>query len=102
MKNTKNINISGYIEGYYGKLLTWENRKKIIKSIKNNNMNTYLYAPKEDIKNRLRWRETYSKNWRNKFQDFTQYAKKNKTQVIAGIAPGLDFEYNSILLKSIK
>ena len=102
MKNTKNINISGYIEGYYGKLLTWENRKKIIKSMKNNNMNTYLYAPKEDIKNRLRWRETYSKNWRNKFQDFTQYAKKNKTQVIAGIAPGLDFEYNSILLKSKK
>ena len=27
-------NISGYIEGYYGKLLTWENRFKIVEELK--------------------------------------------------------------------
>ena len=32
MKNNKN-NITGYIEGYYGRLLSWENRKLIIKSL---------------------------------------------------------------------
>ena len=33
----------GYIEGYYGKLLSWENRKLIVNSLKKNNMNTYFY-----------------------------------------------------------
>ena len=102
MKINKNINITGYIEGYYGKILTWENRRKIITSLKSNNMNTYLYAPKEDPKNRLKWRDIYLKSWRTEFQNFTEYSRKNNVQVIAGIAPGLDFDYNSILLKLIK
>ena len=27
--------INGYIEGYYGKLLNWDNRKRILKELKN-------------------------------------------------------------------
>ena len=32
-KNKDEINTTGYIEGYYGKLLSWENRKLIVKSL---------------------------------------------------------------------
>ena len=32
-KRTYKKNITGYIEGYYGKLLSWENREFIIKSL---------------------------------------------------------------------
>ena len=39
-KNKDENNTIGYIEGYYGKLLTWENRKLIVKSIKQKKMNT--------------------------------------------------------------
>ena len=95
MKNNEN-NIIGYIEGYYGRLLSWENRELIIKSLYKNKMNTYFYAPKEDICHRLYWRKKYSKKWRLSFQNFTQLSKKHNINVIAGVAPGLDFNFKEI------
>ena len=94
MKKIKDENNTiGYIEGYYGKLLNWEKRKLIVNSLKKNNMNTYFYAPKEDLKHRLNWRKKYDLNWRKCFRNFTQFSKKNNVKVIAGIAPGLDFDF---------
>ena len=95
MKNNEN-NIIGYIEGYYGRLLSWKNRKLIIKSLKKNKMNTYFYAPKEDIYHRLYWRKKYSKKWRLGFKNFTQLSKKYNINVIAGVAPGLDFNFKEL------
>jgi len=95
MKNNES-NITGYIEGYYGRLLTWESRKLIIKSLSKNKMNTYFYAPKEDIYHRLLWRKKYSKKWRINFSKFIEFSKKNKIKVIAGIAPGLDFNFKEL------
>ena len=100
MKNKSNTNFNGYIEGYYGKLLNWENRKKIVKSLAKNNMAAYFYAPKEDIKHRIKWRESYSKKWRQEFRSFVQFSNLNNVKVIAGIAPGLDFDFTNFFLKS--
>ena len=99
-KNKDENNIIGYIEGYYGKLLTWENRKLIVNSLQKNNMNTYLYAPKEDVNHRLNWRKKYDLNWRKSFRDFTQFSKRNNINVIAGIAPGLDFDFKEFNSKT--
>tara|TARA_B100000242_G_scaffold182804_1_gene131281 strand:- start:1338 stop:2486 length:1149 start_codon:yes stop_codon:yes gene_type:complete len=95
MKNNES-NIVGYIEGYYGRLLSWKNRKLIIKSLHKNKMNTYFYAPKEDICHRLCWRKKYSKKWRLDFRDFIQFSKKNNINIVAGIAPGLDFNFKEL------
>ncbi len=95
-KKTHKNNIKGYIEGYYGKLLSWEDRKLIIKSLNRNNMNTYFYAPKEDINHRLYWKKQYSEKWRSNFRKFTKLCKNNKINVIAGIAPGLDFNFKEL------
>jgi len=95
MKNNEN-NIIGYIEGYYARLLSWKNRELIIKSLYKNKMNTYFYAPKEDTCHRLCWRKKYSKNWRLNFQNFTLLSKKNNINVIAGVAPGLDFNFKEL------
>ena len=95
MKNNEN-NIIGYIEGYYGRLLSWNNRKLIIKSLHRNKMNTYFYAPKEDVCHRIYWRKKYSKKWRISFQNFTQLSEKNNINVIAGVAPGLDFNFKEL------
>ena len=95
MKNNEN-NITGYIEGYYGKLLSWESRKLIIKSLRKNNMNTYFYAPKEDIYHRLCWRKKYTKKWRLNFKNFIKFSKLNGIKVIVGIAPGLDFNFKEL------
>ena len=97
MKNKiDKIEIKGYIEGFYGRLLDWESRKRIITSLKKNNMNTYFYAPKEDKNHRLNWRNKYNSKWRKNFRDFTIFGKKNNINIIAGIAPGLDFNFKSL------
>ena len=96
MKNNEK-NIIGYIEGYYGRLLSWRSRELIIKSLNKNKMNTYFYAPKEDNYHRTCWRRKYSKNWRLSFQNFIQLSKKNNINIIAGIAPGLDFNFKELL-----
>lgn len=95
MKNNES-NIIGYIEGYYGRLFSWENRKLIIKSLHKNKMNTYFYAPKEDICHRLCWRKKYSKKWRLDFREFIQFSKINNIKIVAGIAPGLDFNFKDL------
>mgnify|MGYP001184277063 CR=1 FL=1 len=99
-KRTAKKSIRGYIEGYYGRLLSWEHRELIIKSLYKNNMKTYLYAPKEDIYHRLCWKKNYSKSWRLNFRKFTDISKKYKIDVIAGLAPGLDFNFKQLIEKT--
>jgi DNA-directed RNA polymerase subunit N (RpoN/RPB10) len=44
----------------------------------------------------LCWRKKYSKKWQLSFQKFTQLSKKNNINVIAGVAPGLDFNFKEL------
>ena len=92
-KKTKHY--SGYIEGFYGRLLSWDERIRILKALHENNFNTYFYAPKEDPFHRFMWREKFPLSWIKGFKKFAQKAKEYKIQLIAGISPGLDFHYQS-------
>ncbi len=87
------MKVKGYIEGYYGKILNWNERISILKTLKDLNLNTYFYAPKEDIYQRLQWRKPYPKDWLVKFKNFCHIAHENKISVIYGISPGLDFNF---------
>ena len=95
-KKTDKKNVIGYIEGYYGKLLSWKSRELIIRSLRKNNMNTYFYAPKEDINHRLCWKKKYNREWRSNFRKFTNICKKYNINIVAGIAPGLDFNFKQL------
>ncbi len=97
-----NQEIFGYIEGYYGNILDWRSRKRIIIKMKMLGMNFYFYAPKEDVRHRLQWRKKYTKNWQSNFKNFCSFAKANNIQVIVGISPGIDFNYNTILKENYK
>ncbi len=87
----------GYIEGYYGKLLNWDERKKIVKKLKMLDMKYYFYAPKEDMFHRKCWRKKYPKKWTEQFKGFTHFSNLNNVKIIAGVSPGLDFNYSSLL-----
>ena len=99
MKYLRTNTYLGYIEGYYGNLLNWRDRNSIILSLKENNMNAYFYAPKEDLNHRFDWRRKYSKIWLNKFSHFCANAKKNKIKIIVGVSPGADFNFLEIYQK---
>ncbi len=95
MKNLNYKKVKGYIEGYYGKLLSWKERNEILDVLAKNNMNFYFYCPKEDISHRLKWKLKYKKKWLNDFEKFVKYAKRKNIEVISGISPGLDFNFKS-------
>lgn len=76
MKKSVNNSFTGYIEGYYGNLLTWSQRRKIIKKLYDTKMSYYLYAPKSDLFHRQKWREDYSNNWLKNFKNLLVTQRK--------------------------
>ncbi|MDD5675281.1 MAG: beta-N-acetylglucosaminidase domain-containing protein [Chitinivibrionales bacterium] len=85
----------GYIEGYYGRMLTWEERLRLLNHLKKLSLNAYLYAPKQDPYHRQEWRAPYPREWISRFRQFTLAARKKNIRVIPAIAPGLSFDYCS-------
>ena len=86
----------GYIEGYYGRLLSWEERGRILEGLERLSMNAYLYAPKEDPSHRFDWRRDWDGDWWKGFRRFTKDAGKRGVATIAALAPGIDFDYSSL------
>ena len=83
----------GYIEGYYGRLLSFEERHQLLSTLHDLSMDSYLYAPKEDVFHRFDWRRPYPKDWCANFASFCAVARSKHIRILAGIAPGLDFAF---------
>lgn len=88
--------IQGYAEGYYGRLLSWDERLAVLNMLSAVGQNTYFYAPKEDVRHRWQWRTPYDGDWRAGFALFCQQAKSQSIAVVAGVAPGLDFDFTDL------
>lgn len=86
--------VRGYLEGYYGKLLSWSERAELLGFLASTGLSTYCYAPKEDPQHRLYWRDNHSPQWHESFTQFCTLANESAISVVAGIAPGLDFSFN--------
>ena len=86
------LNLRGYIEGYYGKLLDWDDRARIIEQIATLGMNAYFYAPKEDRCHRFDWRRPWDTDWIAAFSRFCEKAHRHNVCLLGGIAPGLDYD----------
>ena len=86
---------SGYIEGYYGRLLTFEERLGIVRKLRDIGATHYLYAPKEDLFNRKEWRHPYPAAWMTEFRKFVAASKRLGISVIPGLAPGLSYRYEN-------
>jgi len=83
----------GYIEGFYGRLIGFDDRLRLLEQLGKTGCNSYLYAPKEDICHRLDWRKTYDDSWIDSFSAFCAYS--GDIDILAGIAPGLDYDLQS-------
>ena len=87
--------ICGVVEGFYGRPWSKAQRRKLFGWMKAWGMNTYLYAPKDDLKHRLFWRELYSAREAAELKDLIRECRSKGLRFIYAIAPGLDLSYAS-------
>jgi len=58
-------------------------------------MNTYIYAPKDDMKHRALWRQLYTKDEEGKLKVLIDAAKACDIKFVYAISPGLDISFSS-------
>jgi hypothetical protein len=97
----KPASVWGYIEGYYGRLFGWPERRAMLDHLAAGKAGTgataaYLYAPKEDPLHRRDWRIPYPAAWRTRFGELARAGRRQGVEVIPGMAPGLSFDYRAV------
>ena len=95
------MKLNGYIEGYFGKLLSWNEREEILQQIVDQKLNTYFYCPKEDPYHRLNWKEPYPESIKKGLGQFSKSCRANEVKFLFGISPGIDFKnsYDELFMK---
>ena len=87
--------ICGVVEGFYGRPWSDAQRRQLFAWMKSWGMNTYLYAPKDDLKHRLFWREPYSESEAAELKELIRECRSKGLLFIYAIGPGLDLSYVS-------
>lgn len=85
----------GYIEGFYGKTWSNESRVSVMRLMAKYGMNTYFYAPKDDIYHREKWRETYPEDEYENLKELFNEACDNYLHFNWCVGPGLSYKYTS-------
>ena len=85
----------GYIEGYYGRLFSKEEREMVVNHMGNLKMDFYIYGPKEDPYHRLNWQLNYPKKQCDDLRAFLKSASKNKIKPVFALSPGLSMDIDS-------
>ena len=87
--------VRGYIEGFYGKPWSNENRRMMLELMSFYGMNTYYYAPKDDPYHRDKWSEPYPEEELSALSDLAALCKEKFVDFHYCIAPGLSMKYSS-------
>ena len=77
----------GIVEGYYGGLYSFTDRRSLISSLSESQLNSYFYAPKEDPFLRSNFHLHQSESWRSEFKDFVQLASEKSIEIAVGLTP---------------
>uniref|UniRef100_A0A8B9KB28 GH84 domain-containing protein n=1 Tax=Astyanax mexicanus TaxID=7994 RepID=A0A8B9KB28_ASTMX len=72
-----------------------EQRKELFRRQQKWGLNTYLYAPKDDYKHRMFWREMYSVEEAEQLMTLISAAKEHGIEFIYAISPGLDITFSN-------
>ncbi|XP_068177052.1 protein O-GlcNAcase [Antennarius striatus] len=87
--------ISGVVEGFYGRPWTMEQRTELFKRQQKWGLNTYLYAPKDDYKHRMYWRDLYTAVEAEQLIALISVAQQHDVEFIYAISPGLDVTFSN-------
>uniref|UniRef100_A0A7I4Y650 protein O-GlcNAcase n=1 Tax=Haemonchus contortus TaxID=6289 RepID=A0A7I4Y650_HAECO len=86
--------ISGVVEGFYGRPWTFEQRKQLFARLNRLGMNTYVYAPKDDLKHRPQWRVPYNCEEADILRSLIESARENNIRFVYSLSPGIDIAYS--------
>ncbi len=84
----------GYIEGFYGTPWSFEQRVEMLRLMTSHRMNTYFYAPKDDVYHREKWSELYPEKELSGLATLVKEADDCCADFWFCIAPGLDMCYS--------
>ncbi|XP_038267712.1 protein O-GlcNAcase isoform X1 [Dermochelys coriacea] len=87
--------LCGVVEGFYGRPWVMEQRKELFRRLQKWGLNTYLYAPKDDYKHRMFWREMYSVEEAEQLMTLISAAQEYEIEFIYAISPGLDITFSN-------
>lgn len=87
------IPLRGIVEGFYGTPWTFEARADILDFCRQYNLNSYIYAPKDDPYHREKWRTPYPAEKLAEMKRLVEVARENKVRFIFAVSPGLDLNY---------
>lgn len=87
--------LSGVIEGFYGPPWSRAERLQLFDWLAAWGLNTYLYAPKDDLKHRALWRENYSAGEADTLRELIANCRSRQLNFIYALSPGLDIRYSS-------
>ncbi len=87
--------LAGVIEGFYGPPWTQAERFELFDWMAQWGLNTYFYAPKDDLKQRAIWRELYSAAEAEALGQLIQACQQRHLRFIYALSPGLDIRYSN-------
>ena len=85
--------LSGVIEGFYGAPWTGPERFELLSWMADWGLNTYVYSPKDDLKNRALWRDRYPTAEAYALEQVILASAARNIHFIYGLSPGLDIRY---------
>lgn len=83
------LEIRGVIEGFYGTPWSNEERMNMFKFMQKENLNTYVYAPKDDPYQRVDWRTPYPAARLKQMKLLVQAAKQDHVRFVYSLSPGM-------------
>jgi hypothetical protein len=77
----------GIIEGFYGPLWQWEERRALVSQLAPAGYRFYLYAPKADAYLRRRWHEPHPPQQAEQLKAFAAYCRQQGMRFGVGLSP---------------
>ncbi len=102
---SKNDQITGVIEGFYGRQWSWQNRADYALFLAENGFNSYIYAPKGDSWLRKQWRQLWPADVLSSLSTLRAKYRRHKIRFGIGFSPYelyLDFTQQSRILLDAK
>lgn len=77
----------GIIEGFYGPLWSWEERRQLVRTLAPHGYRNYWYAPKADGFLRRRWNEPHPDPVASELSDFSAFCRGQGVGFGVGLSP---------------